>query len=134
MDFFKEKTYNNSIICGRKTFEGFTIKPLPKRKNIVLSKSNFSYDNVTTFSEISDLLGYIKSKKEETFLVCGGESIYRQLLPYCSKMYITKFEEREEIRSDSYFPKIDENIWKVVDKIQGKSENPKLTFYTYVRI
>ena len=47
MNFFKEKTCGNSIICGRKTFEGFKIKPLPKRKNIVLTKSDFSFEGIS---------------------------------------------------------------------------------------
>ena len=49
-------------------------------------------------------------------------------------MYITKYEEKEAVEADSHFPKIDEKVWEVVEKIDGKSENPKLTFYTYERI
>ena len=60
MNFFKEKTCGNSIICGRKTFEGFKIKPLPKRKNIVLTKSDFSFEGVRRFKNIEDLINFIK--------------------------------------------------------------------------
>ena len=52
MNFFKEKTCGNSIICGRKTFEGFKIKPLPKRKNIVLTNSDFSFLAKVNVSQI----------------------------------------------------------------------------------
>jgi dihydrofolate reductase len=61
-------------------------------------------------------------------------SIYKQLIGYCSKMYITKYEEKEIIEADSHFPEIDEKLWKVTEKVEGKNENPKLTFYTYERI
>ena len=109
MNFFKEKTCGNSIICGRKTFESFKTKPLPKRKNIVLTKSDFSFDGVSVFKSIEILIDF------------------------CSKMYITKYEEKEIVDADSHFPKIDEEIWKVTEKINGESENPKLAFYTYER-
>lgn len=134
MNFFKEKTCGNSIICGRKTFEGFKIKPLPKRKNIVLTKSDFSFDGVSVFKSIEDLIVFVKENPSEKFLVCGGMSIYKQLIDFCSKMYVTKYEEKEIVDADSHFPKIDEEIWKVTEKINGESENPKLAFYTYERI
>lgn len=133
MNFFKEKTCGNSIICGRKTFEGFKIKPLPKRKNIVLTKSDFSFDGVSVFKSIEILIDFVKNNPNEKFFVCGGMSIYKQLIDFCSKMYITKYEEKEIVDADSHFPKIDEEIWKVTEKINGESENPKLAFYTYER-
>lgn len=134
MNFFKEKTIGNNIICGRKTFESFTIKPLPKRKNIVLTKSNFEFKDTLIFKSIEDILEYINKNKNEIFYLCGGESIYKQMMDYCSKMYITKYEELTEVKADSFFPKIDKNKWKIVEIIEGKSEKPKLKFYTYERI
>lgn len=133
MDFFKEKTMGHNIICGRKTFEGFKIKPLPKRKNIILTKTNFEFKDTLVFDSVEKLIDYIKENKNELFYLCGGESIYRQMMDYCSKMYITKYEEVEEVIADSHFPQIDENKWKVVDVTSGISENPKLKFYTYER-
>lgn len=134
MNFFKEKTIGNNIICGRKTFEGFTIKPLPKRKNIVLTKSDFEFKNTIVFKSVESLLEYIKKNNNEIFYLCGGESIYRQMMDYCSKMYITKYEELTEVKADSHFPKIDKNKWKIVETVYGVNEDPKLKFYTYERI
>lgn len=134
MDFFKEKTCGNSIICGRKTFEGFKIKPLPKRKNIILTKSNFHFDGVKTFKNINDLIEFIKENNNEKFFVCGGQSIYKELMPYCYKMFVTKFEEKEKVKADSYFPNIDENIWKITNVTKGKTKDISLEFYTYERI
>jgi len=119
MNFFKEKTCGNSIICGRKTFEGFKIKPLPKRKNIVLTKSDFSFEGVRRFKNIEDLINFVKENPKEKFFVCGGMSIYEQLIDFCSRMYITKYEEKEAVEADSHFPKIDEKVWKVVEKIDA---------------
>lgn len=133
MDFFKEKTIGHNIICGRKTFEGFTIKPLPKRKNIILTKSNFEFENTLIFKNMEDLIKHIEENKNEIFYLCGGASIYEQMIDYCSKMYITKYEEIERIQADSHFPKIDENKWKITEIVEGKTENPRLKFYTYER-
>ena len=80
------------------------------------------------------MINFVKENPKEKFFVCGGMSIYEQLIDFCSRMYITKYEEKEAVEADSHFPKIDEKVWKVVEKIDGKSENPKLTFYTYERI
>lgn len=134
MNFFKEKTMGHNIICGRKTFEGFTIKPLPKRRNIVLTKGEFQYKDTLVFNSIDKLIEYIKENNDETFYLCGGESIYRQMIDYCSKMYITKYEEKEVVDADSHFPEIDESKWKVVDITEGINQKPRLEFYTYERI
>lgn len=134
MDFFKEKTYNNTIICGRKTFESFKIKPLPKRKNIVLTRGDFSFKDVITFNNIDKLLKFIKENEDEKFFICGGESVYKELMPYCYKMFVTFYSEDENVDADSHFPKIDEKIWKVIDKKMGKSKEIDLEFYTFEKI
>lgn len=134
MDFFKEKTYNNTIICGRKTFESFKIKPLPKRKNIVLSKSNFSFKDVITFNDIDKLIEFIKENNHEKFFICGGESIYKKLMPYCYKMFITFYAEEKNVNADSHFPEIDEKIWKIIDIKKGKNKEIDLEFYTFEKI
>ena len=73
MNFFKEKTCGNSIICGRKTFEGFKIKPLPKRNNIVLTNSDFSFNGVKIFKNIDDLISFVKENPRKVFCLWRDE-------------------------------------------------------------
>ena len=49
----------------------------------------------------------VKSEKKDDIYIIGGESIYRQLLPYCTKAYITKIDHAYD--ADTYFPNLDED-------------------------
>ncbi len=106
MKFFKETTTGHTIVMGRKTFESFPGKgPLPKRRNIVLSKSmdedtHEGLEVLAGIEELSDLL----SADEEVFVI-GGESVYKALLPACDTVYVTKLHERFE--ADTFFPNLD---------------------------
>ncbi len=111
---FKQITSGKTIIMGRKTFESLG-RVLPNRKHVVLTKNkNFKFhDNmVEIVYDIKELEEYINSK-EEVFVI-GGEAIYKLLLPFTKKMYITKIDEAFE--ADAFFPEIDENEWEISNK------------------
>lgn len=111
---FKKITSGKTIIMGRKTFESLG-RVLPNRKHIVLTKNDdFKYEdeNVEIIKDVKELEKYIKSD-EESFII-GGAKIYSLLMPYAKKMYVTCINE--EFEGDTFFPNIDENEWKIVDK------------------
>lgn len=130
---FKKLTTGHNIIMGRRTFESLG-RVLPNRFHIVLcndKEMNIDNENVKVVKDISALQEYIDSD-EENFVI-GGATIYRLLLPMCNKLYITQLDTAFE--GDVYFPEIDENEWKVVEKEDGiKDENTfKYEYVTYVR-
>lgn len=131
---FKEITSGKTIIMGRKTFESLG-RVLPNRKHIVLTQNkDYKYENdmVEIVSDVKELEKYINSE-EESFVI-GGASIYRMLMPYAKKMYITKIDE--EFDADAFFPEINEKDWKIVEKIQGLTDenNPyRYEYITYTR-
>ena len=99
MQHFRETTMGNVIIMGRKTFESLPVRPLPGRINIVITRTPSKYDekfsNIDTvfFSRLERLDDTVESilgnfTKKRVF-VCGGEEIYRVLLPRCDKLHIT---------------------------------------------
>lgn len=103
---------------GRKTFESLG-KVLPNRRHVILTRNkNFKIENdmVEIATEIKDIEKYINSN-EECFVI-GGESIYKMLIPYSNKMYITRIEK--EFEADTFFPDIDEKEWQV-EKIENRS-------------
>ena len=132
---FRKMTENKSIVMGRKTYESIG-RPLPKRKNIVLTSNPDLYatHNVTTVSSVEDVLN---SAKEEKTVIIGGSEIYKQFLPYCDELLVT--EINQDFEGDSYFPEIDLSIWEKVDSEKGEfsgivhEKNPEGLEYTFVQ-
>ena len=109
MKFFRETTTGKVVVMGRKTLESFPGgQPLKKRVNIVLtSDKNYHVNGADIGHSIDALLEELKKYPAEDIYVIGGESIYRQLLPYCDKAYVTKIEHAYD--ADTFFPNLDED-------------------------
>lgn len=112
MKLFRTMTSGSTIIMGRKTLESFPNgKPLKNRENIVLSSSNIDKD-VKVFHSINDVLTYVNNK--ENVFVIGGGSIYKQLLPYCDRAYVTKIHK--DFNATIFFPNLDElEDWNLIE-------------------
>ena len=109
MKFFRETTTGKVVVMGRKTLESFPGgQPLKKRVTIVLtSDKNYHVNGADIVHSIDALLEELKKYPAEDIYVIGGESIYRQLLPYCDKAYVTKIEHAYD--ADTFFPNLDED-------------------------
>ena len=114
MKFFRETTMGKVVVMGRKTLESFPGgQPLKKRTNIVLtSDKNYKVKDAVVVNSVEALLEELRQYNDEDIYVIGGESIYRQLLPYCKVAHITKIDHAYE--ADTYFPNLDEMPeWKI---------------------
>ncbi|MDF2522541.1 MAG: dihydrofolate reductase region [Clostridiales bacterium] len=114
MKFFKQMTLGKVVVMGRETFESFPGKePLKDRINIVLSKNkSFENEKVIICRELDELFHELKKYNQEDVFVIGGESIYTQLLPFCTEAYVTKIENTYE--ADKYFTNLDEEeTWEL---------------------
>ncbi len=109
MKFFRQTTTGNVVVMGRKTLESFPNgQPLKNRTNIVLtSDRSYNVKDAVVVHSIEELLEELKKYDSEDVYVIGGESIYRQLLPYCSLAHVTKIDH--EYQADTYFPNLDED-------------------------
>ncbi len=131
---FKRITTGKTIIMGRNTFLSLG-RVLPERKHVVLThlQETVSDDEqVKTVYSIDDLREYIEND-EENFVI-GGAMMYKTLMPYANKMYITEIDQ--EFDGDVYFPEIDKNEWKEVERIPGLTDekNPyRYNYVTYIR-
>ncbi len=132
---FKEITTGHTIIMGRKTFESLG-RVLPNRKHIIFSQNpdfkvhNENVEVVHSLLQIQDLI----EGKEEAFVI-GGAMIYNFLMPYVTKMYVTEIEK--EFEGDTFFPKINSDIWKETSREKGKKDeknNLDYDFVTYEKI
>lgn len=131
--FFKNTTINKTIVMGRKTFESLP-GVLPFRKHIVLSRDkgyNVENQQVEIKHSLEEVLEEIKFSKEEIFII-GGEEIYRQILEknLADKIYITRIYKTVE-DADTFFPKIDEEKFQIVDK---KVLNKEAIVYVYENV
>ena len=104
---FKAVTMGKPIVMGRKTFESIG-KPLPGRKNIVLSRNpELKFEGVDCVSDFSQAVSLVADVEE--LMVIGGSAIYEMLLPTVDRMYLTYVEA--EFSGDAWFPEFDKNQW-----------------------
>lgn len=126
---FKRLTTGNTIIMGKKTWESLPRRPLPGRKNVVLTDNpKEQIEGAETAYSIDDALARC-SKKEEIFII-GGGSIYRQFMPLADRLYITHVHTNAP--ADIYFPAIDLNVWEAVEKEEFLNTDDHEIPYTYV--
>lgn len=109
MKFFKATTTGKVVVMGRETFESLPGKePLKDRVNIVLSRNQFFVnENVLICRSLTELFNELKKYPSDDVFVIGGESIYVQLLPYCSDALVTRIERT--YNADKYFVNLDQD-------------------------
>ena len=120
---------------GRKTLESLPGgKPLPKRKNIVLTRDgSYKADGVTVVHSKDELGDYLKTCDTDDVMIIGGGSVYREFLPECDTCYITKIYKSFD--ADTYFINLDKDEnFEVVWQSDMQSENgTDYRFYEYRR-
>lgn len=124
---FKRITMGKTVVMGRLTYQSIG-RPLPDRKNIVLSR-NLVDKNVLIFNNLQELLNFLKDE-DEVFII-GGEDIYCQTINKANKIYLTTIDK--EIIGDKYFPDIDLSSWnKISSESYIKDENNTHNFQSEV--
>jgi dihydrofolate reductase len=111
---FREETTGKVVVLGRKTLETFPQGlPLKNRTNIILSgNSNYQVKDAIVVHSVVELLEELKKYNDEDIYIIGGDSVYRQLLPYCNVAHITKIDH--EYDADAYFPNLDaDEEWEI---------------------
>lgn len=105
---FRQETTGKVVVLGRKTLETFPQgMPLQNRTNIILSSNpDYRVKGAIVVHSLEELLSKLKAYQTEDIYIIGGESIYRQLLPYCDVAHITKIDHVYE--ADAFFPNLDE--------------------------
>lgn len=137
MKYFKEKTQGKIIVMGRNTLESLpNKKPLEHRINIVLTKNkDYNCEGVTLCYSLDHLFSELKKYKKDDIFIIGGESIYSQMIPHCSRAYITKIYK--EYEHNKVLVNLDnDDHWKniSISKKQEYKEGIYYTFSTYIKI
>ena len=122
--FFKRMTSGHVVLMGRKTFESLGCRPLPKRINIVLTRSkDYSNPNVMVARSLDEAIEISKkiSSKNRLFVI-GGGSVYEQTYTLADELYLTQITPRDpnqnnlfddEFYGDTFFPKISKSSWEL---------------------
>ena len=135
MKMFRQETTGKVVVMGRKTLESFPNGlPLKNRTNIVLTgNKNYKVNGAIIVHTIEELLEEIKKYPSDEVYCIGGDSVYKQLLPYCDTAHVTKIDFAYE--ADSHFPNLDEMPeWKITAESEEQTYfDLEYTFVKYER-
>lgn len=130
---FKELTTGHTILMGRKTWDSLPKKPLPNRRNIVISRNkDFLADGAEVFSSPEEALKNV-GVGEEVFII-GGEQIYQLFVNKVDKINLTHI--LADFEADAFFPKINPEEWELCEEIpfEKDEKNPyNFIFQTFTR-
>lgn len=133
---FREETTGKVVVLGRRTLQTFPQGlPLKNRTNIILSRNEeYQVKDATVVHSVEALLQEIRQYDTTDVYVIGGESIYRQFLPYCDVAHVTKIDHAYE--ADTYFPNLDADPdWKVEEDSEEQTYfDIAYQFVKYVRV
>ena len=128
MKFFKDTTMNHTVVMGLNTYKSLP-GDLPGRHIIVVSFE--SVNGVDTVNGIEPIIAKYKDSEEEIF-ICGGASIYRQFLPYASKLYLTEIDAICN-DADTFFPEFDKDEWTKIFLEEHNAKDINFNMYLYER-
>ena len=131
---FKRLTSGHSIIMGRKTFDSFP-GLLPNRKHIVISKKSESYfpEEVIVVNNFEDAIK--ATNEDQNPFIIGGGQIYNLAMKYSDTIELTRVHE--EFEADTFFPKINEDEWKLINQEKHEMDERhkySFTYKTYLKI
>lgn len=130
---FKALTSGNTVVMGKRTFYSLPIRPLPKRRNIVISDvAGEQIEGCDMAYSIEEAVQLCRVD-EENFII-GGGSVYKQFMPIADTLYITWVYK--DFEADTFYPVIDENEWQVVDQSERMHDDATgldFAYFTYKR-
>ena len=107
MKFFRETTMGHTVVMGGNTLRSFPNgKPLKNRTNIVISRGQVR-DDCVIVRDFDELKKELSTRQNEDIYIIGGGVIYKELLPYCEEVLVTKVEAIGG--AEVFFPNLDEN-------------------------
>lgn len=130
---FKQLTTGRTVVMGERTFLSLPRRPLPNRRNIVITdKTDLQFDGCEMAHSIDEAARLCRPD-EENFVI-GGGSIYRQFIPLADTLHITLVYK--DFEADTFFPAIDETVWEAVEqseRLRDEASGLEFAFVTYKR-
>jgi dihydrofolate reductase len=128
--WFKKHTAGHPVVMGRRTWESLPVKPLPGRKNVVITDDpSDCFPGTVCVGSIGEAIEQMDPAGEN--FIIGGGMIYRQFLPIATRVYLTVVNR--DFQADVWFPAIDETRWKEIFREDHPEAEPGFTFLIYER-
>ncbi|MGX2973914.1 type 3 dihydrofolate reductase [Ursidibacter arcticus] len=119
LTWFRKNTVGKPVIMGRKTYESIG-RLLPKRPNIILSRSNFRVDGAYSATSLEQALELAKSfASEQEIMIIGGGELFKQAMPLANKLYLTEIQA--DIDGDTFF-EFDEREWRLSEESWSETD------------
>ncbi len=125
---FKSLTLNSTIVMGRKTWDSLKIKPLPKRRNIVLSSKKIN--DVECYKSIEELMNNLNNKS--SFFVIGGSQIYKIFYPLAHELHIS-FISKTTLNINVFFPISTSEIEKKFDNVLSEKLSNEVLYTKWMK-
>ncbi len=119
---FRRETMGKAVVMGRKTLESLPgARPLENRTNIVLTTDRgYQARGAELCHSMEEALALLRHWRDEDIYVIGGESIYRQFLPWCQNAHVTKIDYVYD--GDTYFPALDQDpAWELAEESEEQT-------------
>lgn len=130
LKFFKQTTMGLPIIMGRKTWESIG-RPLPGRRNVVItSNPSYSAEGAEVVGSIEEAIKLFSSN--DTVMIIGGASIYKQALPLADTVWLTQIDQ--DFDGDAYFDSLSEEDWKIVWEEEHPATEKETLPYKFMRL
>ena len=131
LKFFKEKTTGHKVFMGRNTYLSLP-KKLPNREHFVLTDVEIgNSEGINIVTNLDEFVSKYKDTDEEIFVI-GGAMVYKEMLPYATKMYLT--EVNAECKDASvYFPAFNPNDYLRVELYDNEDGSIKYKHVEYIR-
>ena len=130
---FKELTTGGAVVMGRKTYESIGGRPLPNRKNIVLSTGEVV--GAIGAKNFAQALQLASEEPNQDIFVIGGERVFAEALPEVDTIYATEVDYSFS-DADVFFPQINVNQWEEISRTSQKANEQNkysLDFVEYRR-
>lgn len=128
--WFKKHTAGHPVVMGRRTWESLPLKPLPGRKNVVITDDpGDCFPGAICVGSIEEAINQMDDIGEN--FIVGGGMVYRQFLPLAEKVYLTVVDR--DFDADIWFPKLDLNEWTETYREAHLNNDPGYTFLIYKR-
>jgi dihydrofolate reductase len=110
MQFFRQTTADNIVVCGYNTLLSFPgSKPLKGRSTICLCPEDVERDDCYCIHDFDAMVRLVRElAKTHPVFVIGGAMLYRSMLPYYDEVYVNKVDADGE--AEVFFPNLDENL------------------------